>query len=96
MRNAFILTVLPEQEGERIDKYLSGALSDLSRSAAAKLLEQGNVTVCSKPAAKNYKCRAGDVISVLVPPPVPPEAKAENIPLLSRCMRERLNLECWG
>ena len=81
MRNAFILTVLPEQEGERIDKYLSGALSDLSRSAAAKLLEQGNVTVCSKPAAKNYKCRAGDVISVLVPPPVPPEAKAENIPL---------------
>lgn len=81
MRNAFILTVLPEQEGERIDKYLSGALSDLSRSAAAKLLEQGNVTVCSKPAAKNYKCRAGDVISVLVPPPVPPEAKAENISL---------------
>lgn len=81
MSDAFILNVPPENDGERIDKYLSSALNGLSRSASAKLLEQGNVTVNSAPAAKNYKCRGGDVISVLVPEPVPLEAKAENIPL---------------
>lgn len=81
MRSAFILNASPENEGERLDKLLSEQLEDVSRTQAARLIEQGNVTVNAKPAAKNYKCRAGDVIGVIVPEPVPLEVTAEDIPL---------------
>lgn len=81
MSDAFILNASQEDGGERIDKLISLKISGMSRSGAAKLIESGNVTVNSQPAVKNYKCRAGDVISVLVPAPVPPEASAENIEL---------------
>lgn len=81
MRSAFILNASPENEGERLDKLLSEQLEDVSRTQAARLIEQGNVTVNAKPAAKNYKCRTGDVIGVIVPEPVPLEVTAEDIPL---------------
>lgn len=81
MRSAFILNASPENEGGRLDKLLSEQLEDVSRTQAARLIEQGNVTVNAKPAAKNYKCRAGDVIGVIVPEPVPLEVTAEDIPL---------------
>lgn len=81
MSNAFILTVSPDEAGERIDKLLSMQISDMSRSGAAKLIEEGNVKVNAEPPSKNYKCKAGDVISVFVPDPVPLRAEPENIPL---------------
>lgn len=65
----------------RIDKAVSQSLDELTRSAAAGLIDNGNVTVNGKAAAKSYKCKAGDVISVVIPDAVPLEAKAENIPL---------------
>lgn len=81
MSNAFILNVLPQESGERIDKLLHLKISGLSRSAAAKLIEDGNVKVNASLASKNYKCKADDRISVLIPDPVPLKAEPENIPL---------------
>ncbi len=81
MSRTFSFNVSPENEGERLDKFLSEQLDDVSRTQAAKLIEQSHVTVNADRAAKNYKCRTGDVIGVEMPEPVPLEVSAENIPL---------------
>ena len=74
-------TVLPELSGERIDKFVSANVEELSRSAAAALIDGGGVTVNGKSIAKNYKTRNGDEITVIVPEPKELETAPENIPL---------------
>ena len=74
------LTVLPQQAGERLDAF-AAAESALSRSAAAKLIEDGQITVNGARAAKNYRLRAGDVIEIDEPEPIPADAQPEEIPL---------------
>ena len=69
-----------DMAGERLDSYLA-ACTELSRSAAARLCEEGAVTVCGKLQGKKYAVRAGDVICVTLPEAVSTEAKPENIPL---------------
>jgi 23S rRNA pseudouridine1911/1915/1917 synthase len=56
-------------------------MADFTRSAIAKLISDGNVSVNGKVIAKNYKCKDNDNIVVTVPDAVPLEAQAENIPL---------------
>ncbi len=73
------LTVKAGESG-RIDSYLS-ASTELSRSAAARLCEEGAVLVNGAAQGKKYTVREGDRISVTVPEAVPTEAKPENIPL---------------
>ena len=70
-----------EAVGVRIDKYLTSALEDITRSAIVGLIESNNVLVNNKPTTKNYKLRCDDDIEVTIPEPVEYEAKAENIPL---------------
>ena len=53
--------------GQRIDKYLSGQLADLSRSYLQKLLKDGGVEVNKKPVKSNYKLSEGDQIRLEVP-----------------------------
>ncbi len=81
MSSEFNLTVESENAGVRIDKLISENSEGITRSAAAKLIDQGNVTVCGKEISKNYKCKERDEITVLIPDAKPLEAKAENIPL---------------
>lgn len=81
MSDALFLTVRPEQAGERIDKLISGSENRFSRSAAAKLIEDGGVEVNGVPVGKNYKCKENDKIVIIVPKAVELDAKAENIPL---------------
>lgn len=76
-----ILTVAPCCTGVRIDVYLAKAGIGFTRSSVQKLLEEGRVTANHKPAAKNYRVKAGDVVAVSVPPPVAMEVKPQSIPL---------------
>lgn len=69
-----------DRGGVRIDTYIAEKLS-LSRSAAQRLIADGQVTVGGNVCAKNYKTRLGDMIEVTIPPAVDCEAKPENIPL---------------
>ena len=68
--------------GCRIDLLLSEKLS-LTRSAAARLIEGGSVTLVGKESAppKNYKMRRGDELLVILPEAEPSEALPENIPI---------------
>lgn len=73
-----------EAAGTRLDAYLSRGdegLPALSRSAAAKLIAEGNVTLNGKPADKNDRLAAGDEIEVTLPEPEPIDAAPEEIPL---------------
>ena len=70
-----------DENGVRLDKFLSTTDIGLSRSMDVTLIESENVTVNGKQSNKKQKLNAGDSVCVLVPDPVPYEAKAENIPL---------------
>ena len=75
------LTFRAVQDGERIDRYLSGCLEDLSRSYIQKLVKDGNIRVDGRIVKANYKLSAGEEIRVLVPEPEVPDIRPENIPL---------------
>ena len=79
-RETLLLTIDEQTDGERADKALS-RLSDLSRSALARLMEENAVTAGGVPITKKTVLRAGDVICVTLPPAEPCEAAAEDIPL---------------
>ncbi len=74
------LTALAEDNGKRIDVFLSEKL-EISRSAAAKLIENGNVEANGKAIAKNLKIKENAIFEVTLPEPVPSEAIPQNIPL---------------
>lgn len=67
--------------GERIDKYLAEALSDLSRSAIQRLIDEGEVTLNEEVPKASADVAAGDEIVVRVPPPEPVEMVPQDLPL---------------
>lgn len=66
--------------GKRADVFLSEK-SELTRSAAVRLMETGRVTVGGKAVSKKDKVAAGSVYCVALPAPTPDRAEPENIPL---------------
>ncbi|MDY4813766.1 MAG: RluA family pseudouridine synthase [Ruminococcus sp.] len=72
---------LKEDEGERIDKFLSKNISDISRSAIANLIEKESLSVNGATQNKKYKVKSGDNINFVIPDPVEYSVEAENIPL---------------
>lgn len=72
--------VAPEDAGVRTDVYLASQLG-FTRSAVQHLLEEALVHKGPKVLKANYKVKAGDVLEVNIPEPVPLEAQPENIPL---------------
>ncbi len=70
-----------EQADERIDKFLSECLPDLSRSYIQKLIKDGQVTVNHKNIKANYKLNSGDSIELEEPELKEPDIIAENIPI---------------
>jgi len=55
--------------GERLDAFLARCAEGLSRSAAQKLIEEGQVTRNGKPGKKNDKLNIGDTIEYTIPEP---------------------------
>ena len=75
------ISVKTEESGERIDALLACQEAIRSRSAAAKLLEAGLVTLRGAPVRKNYRTAAGDIFEVILPEAAPAKAEAQDIPL---------------
>ena len=67
--------------GNRIDKFLSDELDDLSRSHIQKLIKDNCVTVNDAVVKSNYRLSLGDSIYITIPDLVQPEILAEDIPL---------------
>ena len=60
-----------DRSGERLDAFLSRALPEISRSAAQKLIAEGNVLLDGKSAKKNDRLEPGQTVSVTIPEPRP-------------------------
>ena len=70
-----------EEEGKRIDKYLSVMIEGKSRSFVQGLIEEKKVKANSKVIKSNYKLKKGDFIEVEVPEPVELNVSAEKMNL---------------
>lgn len=74
------LEVLPDNDGERLDKFIADN-SDISRSYSARLCENGLVTAGEKTLQKKHKVFAGEVITISVPEPTEISVEGEDIAL---------------
>ena len=70
-----------EAAGQRIDRFLSGEDTGLSRSALQGLVAEGHVLCNGKSIAKSLKLKAGDTILLEIPDAKPIEAVPQDIPL---------------
>ena len=66
---------------ERLDRYITAELPDLSRSGVQALIEQGHVLVDGVRRKASFKVTPGEVISVEIPPMAPDAVEPEDIPL---------------
>lgn len=67
--------------GQRLDQFLRRELPEHSRAFLQKLIEQGHILVNGRAPKASYKVRAGDEVTLEIPPPRPLETRAEDIPL---------------
>lgn len=78
---ATILTATPEAAGQRLDAFLAETLPELTRSAAQRLIAEGQVAVDGKIPTKSLKLAGGETVSVRLPEPEEAQALPEDIPL---------------
>ncbi|MBD5159221.1 MAG: RluA family pseudouridine synthase [Ruminococcus sp.] len=81
MSESMEIYVNTENVGKRIDTFISGNISEMTRSAVQGLIEKNKVLVNGRPVNKNYKLKSGDNITVEIPEPQIMDAIPENIPL---------------
>lgn len=68
-----------EEDDERLDKWISGALTDLSRSYIQKCIKEGQVYVNDVPRKASYRLKVDDEIVFQIPEAVEPPICAEDI-----------------
>lgn len=70
-----------EEEGGRIDRYISRHLPHLSRSYVQKLIEDGLVLVQGRRVRSSFEPHTGDVVTIEFPAPAASEIQPLYIPL---------------
>lgn len=70
-----------DQNGERLDAFLSRQGDSLSRSAAQKLIEAGAVRLNGKLPKKNDRLNLGDTVEYTIPEPKEVDIAPKDIPL---------------
>ena len=73
--------VLNEQEGERLDKFLSIIYPDQSRSFFQKIIKDNKILVNDKPEKANYRIKCDDIINITIPDAVETQIVPEDIPI---------------
>ena len=74
--------VAPSDGGERVDHLVGEYVPETSRSAAARLIRGGNVTVDGVPVLKpSHKCDGGARVEVRLPPPDSSGVEPQNLPI---------------
>ncbi|HEU0264462.1 MAG TPA: RluA family pseudouridine synthase [Geobacterales bacterium] len=64
-----------------MDQFVPRALPLVTRSACQRLIDEGEITVNGVVVKASHKLRPGDLVCVIIPPPLPAEPLAETIPL---------------
>ena len=73
--------ILPDEQGERLDRILARAWPELTRSRIQKLLEQGSITVDGRAARASDQPHAGALVVAQIPAAAPSVLVPEDIPL---------------
>lgn len=76
-RKTLTLDIAEDQAGQRLDKALSEAFPDLSRSRLGALIGEGAVTLNGKVPKPATKLHAGDRVELVIPPAVPSALEPE-------------------
>ncbi len=70
-----------DNEGERLDKYISTLFPEQSRSFFQKLIKEGHVTVNDNPEKANYRLKVEDLVKIEIPDAVETQILPEDIPI---------------
>ena len=70
-----------DDNGVRIDLFLSKQLENVSRSYIQKLIKEKEISVNGIPVKANYKISVNDVVNMTIPDLSEPDILPENIPL---------------
>lgn len=73
--------VIDEEEGDRLDVYLSAQLGDMSRSYIQKLIKDKKVSVNNKIEKAKYLVKEDDCITIEIPAPKVLEVTPQDIPI---------------
>ena len=76
------LTAGPEHEGLRLDKFLSLAFQDYSRSFLQRAIREGRVTVSGRTVKPRCLMKPGDAVRIAIPILVEDHLEPEPIPLV--------------
>jgi len=75
------ITLVCEEDGERVDVFLAAGIPGLTRNAAQKLLESGLVTLNEIPVRKNHRTSQGESYKVIQNEPDDSVVIKQDIPL---------------
>ena len=73
--------VKSDEQGKRLDTYISSQNEKITRTSAQRLIEQGNILVNGKKQKVAYKIAENDTITVQQEEPKQIELKAQKIPI---------------
>ena len=76
-----LLQTSEEDRGARLDAFLARAMEDLTRSTAAKAIEEGRVLVSGKVPSKSLMLTGDETIEFTPEEPAPIDAVPQDIPL---------------
>lgn len=76
-----ILCVGDAEAGERLDKFISLRLPQVSRALAQRLIDDGKVHTSDRLRKPNYRLKFGEIVRIDFPPPRESAALPEDIPL---------------
>jgi 23S rRNA pseudouridine1911/1915/1917 synthase len=74
-------SLTPENIGERLDRYVTRQLPTYSRAYVQQLIDEQHIVVDGCATKAGYRLRAGDRISVSLPPPKPSSIRPQSIAL---------------
>src|SRR5712691_5704061 len=78
-----ILSIQPDEAGQRLDRYLATVLGDISRTGVQQLITDGMVLVNGRTSKSAYALRAGDEVQIyrIIPTLQPGKVKPQPLPL---------------
>ncbi len=76
-----IYSLVADETGVRLDKFVGDRCPELSRTHAQKLIGDGDITVNGQPAKVSLRLNTGDRVRIAIPPELPSPLSPEDIPL---------------
>jgi len=77
--NTFFYDIPETAQGTRVDVFLCNSRVDLSRARIQSLIRDRHAEVNDRPSKPSYKLKAGDRVSLTIPPPTLPDLTPDEV-----------------